>query len=58
MKSDSEFIMPWGKYTGKSLEDIPSSYLRWLSEECEDDQICEEADKEYEWRTQWKKHWN
>jgi hypothetical protein len=50
--------MPWGIYTGKSLEDIPSSYLKWLSEECDDDNVCEEADKEYEWRTQWKKHWN
>ena len=58
MKSESEFIMPWGKHKNKSMEDIPSSYLKWLSEECDDEDVCEAADKEYEWRTQWKKHWN
>lgn len=56
-KSNIDFIMPWGKFSGKSIEDIPSSYLKWLAEECEDDEICEAADAEYEWRTEWKKHW-
>lgn len=27
------FVMPWGKFQGASLEDIPASYLLWLVEE-------------------------
>jgi hypothetical protein len=26
--------MPWGKYRGLDLMDVPSSYLVWVSEEC------------------------
>jgi hypothetical protein len=43
--------MPWGKFKGKYLEDIPSGYLRWLAENCENDEIATEADEEYRWRT-------
>jgi hypothetical protein len=49
--------MPWGKFAGKTIEEIPSGYLKWLAEKCEDDDICEVADKEYQWRDQWGKHW-
>ena len=54
--SDST-VMPFGKFKGKLIEEIPSGYLKWLSENCDDDDICEAADKEYEWRTRWGKHW-
>lgn len=47
---NSEMIMPWGKYAGKTIEEIPSSYLKWLAEKCDDDEICEAADEEYQWR--------
>jgi hypothetical protein len=39
-------IMPWGKYQGKRLEEIPSAYLEWcmlqnwLQEDVRDD-ICD-----------------
>jgi hypothetical protein len=49
--------MPWGKFKGKTLEDIPSSYLRWLQNNCEDDEIQEAAEAEYQWRTDHSKHW-
>ena len=28
-----ESIMPWGKYKGEELQDIPASYLIWLEGE-------------------------
>lgn len=28
-----DYIMPWGKYQGKKLDDIPDYYLKWLHEE-------------------------
>jgi len=49
-------IIPFGKYIGEDLEDIPSSYLKWLAENCEDEDICEAADEEYRWRTNSNKH--
>ena len=49
-------IMPFGKFKGKDLEEIPSGYLKWLAENCENDEIATEADKEYSWRTDCNKH--
>lgn len=43
--------MPWGKYAGTEIEEIPSDYLRWLAENCDDEAICEAADEEYRWRS-------
>ena len=42
--------MPWGKHKGDDIEDVPSGYLRWLAENCEDDTIASAADEEYRWR--------
>lgn len=42
--------MPWGKHKDEEIEDLPSDYLKWLAENCEDDDICEAADEEYRWR--------
>lgn len=49
-------IMPWGKFKGWDMEDIPSGYLKWLAENCEDEAVCVAADEEYAWRTDWDKH--
>ena len=49
-------IMPWGKHKGKPIDELPSSYLKWLAEECDDDDICEAADEEYCWRSDHKAH--
>ena len=49
-------IMPFGKHEGKDLEDIPSKYLYWLAENCDDDVIAVKADEEWSWREKWDKH--
>lgn len=46
----SEFVMPWGKYRGTELCNLPSSYVRWLAESSFDDDICERADEEIKYR--------
>jgi len=43
--------MPWGKFKGDDIEDIPSGYLMWLAVNCEQDDIATAADEEYRWRT-------
>ena len=48
--------MPWGKYKGVPIENIPSDYLRWLARDCEDDAIATAADEEYRWREQIGEH--
>jgi hypothetical protein len=48
--------MPFGKHKGEDLEDIPSDYLKWLIFNCEDELVQEEAEKEYNWRSDWNKH--
>ena len=30
MKLEDESIMPFGKYEGKKMEDVPAGYLIWL----------------------------
>jgi len=48
--------MPWGKFKGKEMEDIPSGYLRWLAENCKDEKVCCAADEEYQWREKYNEH--
>ena len=49
-------ILRFGRYRGWDLEDIPSSYLRWLAENCKNDFVATEADKEWKWRERFDKH--
>ena len=42
--------LTFGKYKGEDIEDIPSDYLKWLAENCEQDNIATAADEEYQWR--------
>ena len=48
---NDNFRMPFGKHKGTMISDLPSSYLKWLAENCEDETVCEAADAEYRWRT-------
>lgn len=48
--------MPWGKFKGKDIEEIPSGYLKWLAENCDNDSIAMEADKEWQWREKNNQH--
>lgn len=54
--ADVDMEMPWGMHKGKSISEINSGYLKWLIENCEDDEIVEAAEEEYNYRTTWKKH--
>ena len=45
--------MPFGKFKGKDIEEIPSSYLKWIAENIDEKKngdLVFEADKEYQWR--------
>lgn len=51
----SEVIMPWGKYEGYSIDEIPSRYLRWILDNFDTEthtkqRIVDAAGEELEWR--------
>lgn len=56
--SDGTTVMPFGKYRGKTIEEIPSSYLRWISNDCKtaSDDLIEEADNELSFRDNHRTH--
>ena len=29
-ETNTDFKMPWGKYKGETIEEIPSNYLNWI----------------------------
>jgi hypothetical protein len=47
---NSELVMPWGAFKGKTIEELPSSYLKWLAENSHDEEIAQAANEEYMWR--------
>ncbi|MEM5785836.1 MAG: DUF3820 family protein [Syntrophobacteraceae bacterium] len=54
---DGTMTMPFGKYRGQTLEEIPSGYLRWIALNVEDqDELQEAADSEFQWREEHGKH--
>lgn len=48
-------VMPFGKYQGMTIEEIPSGYLRWIVLNNEDE-LQEAARAEFQWRTDHGKH--
>jgi len=42
-------IVPFGKYSGHDIEDIPSSYCKWAAENHDDDWATL-FDEEWNWR--------
>lgn len=44
------FRLPWGKFKGKTMAEIPDSYIRWLAENSRDDSIATNADTVMQWR--------
>lgn len=55
--------MPYGKFKGKEINQLPSGYLRWMAENWKEDTpnnsaICLAADKEYQHRERHGMHFN
>ena len=50
--------MPWGKFQKFEIEDIPSSYLKWLARDCDDDEIATAADEEWRYRDKYNEHFS
>ena len=53
--------MPFGKYKGGPIEDLPSSYLKWLTENINDKEkgensVYSNADEEYRFREKYNSH--
>lgn len=45
------FVLPFGKHKGERLTTIPSDYLYWLAENCDNDLIATMADELYRHRS-------
>ena len=48
--------MPFGKYKGRKVEDLPSNYLKWMIENIADEELQQAAYMEYRVRTHYTKH--
>lgn len=55
-----EMIIPFGKFKDKEIEEAPSKYLLWLTDQdwFNDKfvQLSNEVVKELEWRDKWDRH--
>ena len=49
-------ILPFGKYKGYYIENVPSDYLRWMAENLDDEDFAVAADEEYQFREKWGTH--
>jgi uncharacterized protein (DUF3820 family) len=47
---EDKFIMPWGKYKGEYLCDLPNGYLEWVETNVEDQKIVTLAIAELDYR--------
>ena len=52
----SDKIMPYGKFKGKAIHEIPSGYLKWMAENIDDEELCCAADEEYQHREHYNEH--
>jgi len=50
------YVLPWGVYRGKTLDDVKSSYLRTLAMSCHDSNASNLADALWNWREQMDEH--
>lgn len=49
--------MPYGKFKGKEMHEIPSGYLHWIAENFDNESICVAADEEWRNREKYGEHW-
>jgi len=55
----TEVAIPFGRHKGKTVEEAPSSYLRWIIEKVDESKypsLIGAADKELAWRSKWSRH--
>uniref|UniRef100_A0A6M3JEV4 Putative quorum-sensing-regulated virulence factor n=1 Tax=viral metagenome TaxID=1070528 RepID=A0A6M3JEV4_9ZZZZ len=50
------FKIPFGRYKGKPLDSINSSYLRWLATDCDNAVVSHHADVLWNWREEMDEH--
>jgi len=52
--------IPFGRYQGRQINDIPSNYLKWIIDNVENnDELVEAATEEYQFRNDYRNHfWN
>ena len=48
--NDGTRTVHFGKYKGKTIEEIPSGYLRWMRDNCEEDDLVDDAARELQFR--------
>lgn len=61
MGSSGRMVMPWGRYRDEYIDEIPSSYLRYVAENWDEDnpykkRIVQECDDEWQWRDRTNNH--
>jgi hypothetical protein len=44
------------KFKGKMLGELPSSFVKWVAENCREKFLCESADKEWQHREKYNCH--
>jgi len=49
--------MPYGKFRGRAMHQIPSGYLKWVAESFDRENICVVADEEWQYREKYTEHW-
>jgi len=57
--ANPELVMPFGKHKNKTIEEIPSGYLRWMVEELDgdkDEELIEAAEAELDYRDKFHCH--
>lgn len=57
MNDWTDTVMPRGKYAGKTVEEVPSSYLKWVTENWDDEQVVCACESEWNYRERYDEHW-
>jgi len=55
-ETDEAVVIRWGQHAGKTLGELPSSYLLWLAGNARQEDICEAADRLWKWREKYGEH--
>lgn len=50
LEKAEEFSMPWGKFVGKQLKELPNSYIEWLAANSKNELVAEYADLVRQWK--------